>query len=35
MATHYSSLAKESYEQGNLTGYSPWGHKGMDMNEMT
>ena len=26
-------LSGESYEQGNLVGYSPWGHKESDTNE--
>ena len=28
-------LPGESHEQRSLAGYSPWGHKELDMNEVT
>ena len=33
MATHSSILAGKSHGQRRLTGYSPWGHKELDMIE--
>ena len=33
MATHFSTLAGESYGQRSLVGYSLWGHKDSDMTE--
>ena len=35
MATHSSILAGESHGQRSLVGYSPWGHKGLHMTEVT
>ena len=35
MATHSSILAWKTHEQRNLAGYSPWGHKELDMTEAT
>ena len=35
MATHSSILARESHEQRSLVGYSPGGHKELDMTEVT
>ena len=32
-ATHSSILAGESHGKGHLAGYSPWGHKELDMTE--
>ena len=32
-ATHSSILAGESHGKGHLVGYSPWGHKELDMTE--
>ena len=33
MATHFSTLAGESYGQRSLAGYSLWGHKESDTTE--
>ena len=33
MATHFSTLARESHGQRNLEGYSAWGHKESDTTE--
>ena len=33
MATHSSILAWRIHGQGSLAGYSPWGHKELDMTE--
>ena len=33
VATHSSILAGESHGQRSLVGYSPWGHKELDMHE--
>ena len=33
METHSSILAGKSHGQRNLVGYSPWGHKELDMTE--
>ena len=33
MATHSSILSGESHGQRSLAGYSPWGHKELDMTE--
>ena len=33
MATHSSFLPGESHVQRSLAGYSPWGHKELDMTE--
>ena len=33
MATHFSILIGEFHEQRSLVGYSPWGHKELDMTE--
>ena len=33
IATHSSILAWKSHGQRSLTGYSPWGHKELDMTE--
>ena len=33
MATHYSILAWEIHGQRSLGGYSPWGHKELNMTE--
>ena len=35
MATHSSVLAWRIHGQTSLVGYSPWGHKKMDMTEAT
>ena len=35
METQSSILAGESHEQRSLVGYSPWGHKELDMTEAT
>ena len=35
MATHSSILPGESHGQRSLAGYSPWGHKELDMTEVT
>ena len=35
MATHSSILPGESHGQGSLVGYSPQGHKELDVNEAT
>ena len=35
MTAHCSILLGESYAQGSLVGYSPWGCKGLDMPEAT
>ena len=35
MATHSNILAWESHGQRSLVGYSPWGHKELDMTEAT
>ena len=35
MATQFSILAWKSNEQRSLVGYSPWGHKELDMTEAT
>ena len=32
-ATHSSILSEESHGQRSLVGYSPWGHKELDMTE--
>ena len=34
MAIHSSILAGESHGQRRLVGYSPWGHKELDMTEV-
>ena len=33
MATHSNTLSGESHGQRSLVGYSPWGHKKLDMSE--
>ena len=33
MAAHSTILAGEPHGQRNLEGYSPWGHKELDMTE--
>ena len=33
IATHCSILACKSHGRGSLAGYSPWGHKELDMTE--
>ena len=35
MATHSSVLAWRTHGQRSLAGYSPWGHKELDMTEVT
>ena len=35
MATHSSILARESQGRRSLAGYSPWGHRELDMTELT
>ena len=35
MATHSSFVPGKSHGQRSLVGYSPWGHKELDMTEMT
>ena len=35
MATHSIFLPEESHGQRSLAGYSPWGHKELDMTEVT
>ena len=35
MATHSVFLPREFHGQRSLVGYSPWGHKGLDMAEVT
>ena len=35
MATHSIFLPGESHGQRSLAGYSPWGHKELDMTEAT
>ena len=35
MATHSSTVARESHGQRSLTGYSPQGHKGWDSTKAT
>ena len=35
MTTHFIFLPGESHGQGSLADYSPWGHKELDMTEVT
>ena len=35
MATHSRILAGKSHEQRSLASYSPWGHKKLDITEVT